>query len=60
MMVPTSLNRTLFVATGYGPVASDGVLRCTIPNGTVIPPLGYFLCVNSVGYSRVVPDLRQR
>ena len=37
--------------TGYGLVASDGVLRCTIPNGTVIPPLGYFLCVNSVGYS---------
>jgi hypothetical protein len=37
--------------TGYAIVASDGVVRCTIPNGTVIPSLGYFLCVNSVGYS---------
>lgn len=37
--------------TGYGIVASDGVLRCTIPNGTVIPRNGHFLCVNSNGYS---------
>jgi hypothetical protein len=37
--------------TGYGVAASDGVLRCTIPNGTVIPNKGHFLCVNSVGYS---------
>ena len=36
---------------GYGVAASDGVLRCTIPNGTVIPARGHFLCVNSVGYS---------
>jgi hypothetical protein len=26
-------------------------LRCTIPNGTVIPARGHFLCVNSLGYS---------
>ncbi len=38
-------------SAGYGVVASDGVLRCTIPNGTVIPARGHFLCTNSVGYS---------
>jgi hypothetical protein len=37
--------------TGYGVAASDGVLRCTIPNGTVIPARGHFLCVNSVAFS---------
>jgi hypothetical protein len=37
--------------TGYGVAASDGVLRCTIPNGTVIPARGHYLCANSVGYS---------
>jgi hypothetical protein len=37
--------------TGYGVDASDGVLRCTIPNGTVIPARGHFLCVNSVAFS---------
>lgn len=37
--------------TGYGIVASNGVVRCTIPNGTVIPNKGHYLCVNSVGYS---------
>jgi uncharacterized repeat protein (TIGR01451 family) len=36
---------------GYGIVASDGVLRCTIPNGTVIPRAGHFLCANSAGYT---------
>ncbi|MCA1594394.1 MAG: lamin tail domain-containing protein [Acidobacteria bacterium] len=36
---------------GYGVVASDGTLRCTIPNGTVIPARGHYLCANSVGYS---------
>ena len=37
--------------TGYGVAASDGVIRCSIPNGTVIPNRGHYLCVNSVGYS---------
>ncbi len=37
--------------TGYGVAASDGVTRCSIPNGTVIPNRGHYLCVNSVGYS---------
>jgi hypothetical protein len=38
-------------SAGYGVAASDGVLRCTIPNGTTIPAHGHYLCVNSVGYS---------
>jgi uncharacterized repeat protein (TIGR01451 family) len=37
--------------SGYGIVASDGVLRCSIPNGAIIPAKGHFLCVNSNGYS---------
>jgi hypothetical protein len=37
--------------SGYGIAASDGVVRCTIPNGTVIPARGYWLCANSAGYS---------
>lgn len=37
--------------SGYGVAASDGTTRCSIPNGTVIPNRGHFLCVNSVGYS---------
>ena len=37
--------------TGYAVAASDGVVRCTIPNGTVIPARGHYLCTNSVAYS---------
>jgi hypothetical protein len=37
--------------TGYGIAASDGTTRCSIPNGTVIPNRGHYLCVNSIGYS---------
>jgi Lamin Tail Domain len=37
--------------TGYAIAASDGVTRCSIPNGTIIPARGHYLCVNSVGYS---------
>ena len=36
---------------GYALAASDGVARCAIPNGTVLPPRGRYLCVNSVAYS---------
>lgn len=36
---------------GYAVAASNGVVRFTIPNGTVIPARGHFLGVNSVGYS---------
>jgi hypothetical protein len=42
---------TAISGTGYGVAASDGVLRCTIPNATVIPAGGHFLCTNSVAYS---------
>ena len=35
----------------YGVAASDGTTRCSVPNGTVIPNRGHYLCVNSVGYS---------
>jgi len=37
--------------SGYGVAASDGTLRCSIPNGTVIPARGHYLCTNSVAYS---------
>lgn len=37
--------------SGYAVAASNGVARCVIPNGTVIPNRGHYLCVNSVGYS---------
>ncbi|HEX6047330.1 MAG TPA: hypothetical protein VFZ22_22765 [Pyrinomonadaceae bacterium] len=37
--------------SGYAIAASNGVARCVIPNGTVIPNKGHYLCVNSVGYS---------
>ena len=36
---------------GYAVAASNGVARCVIPDGTVIPNRGHYLCVNSVGYS---------
>jgi hypothetical protein len=37
--------------TGYAIAASNGIARCVIPNGTIIPNRGHWLCVNSVGYS---------
>jgi hypothetical protein len=37
--------------TGYAIAAGPGVARCVIPNGTVIPNRGRWLCVNSVAYS---------
>jgi hypothetical protein len=39
------------VGSGFAVAASDAVVRCTIPNGTVIPGRGHFLCTNSVAYS---------
>jgi uncharacterized repeat protein (TIGR01451 family) len=41
-------------SAGYAVAASDGVIRCTIPNGTIIPLRGHYLCVNGTadtGYS---------
>jgi hypothetical protein len=37
--------------TGYAIAASNGVVRCTIPNGTVIPARGHYLCVNNTAFS---------
>lgn len=37
--------------TGLGVAASDGLLRCSIPNGTVVPGRGHYLCVNSTAFS---------
>ncbi|HEX6622176.1 MAG TPA: lamin tail domain-containing protein, partial [Pyrinomonadaceae bacterium] len=42
---------TLDGAAGYAVAASDGVARCVIPSGTIIPARAHYLCVNSVGYS---------
>lgn len=42
---------TVDASAGYAVAASDGVVRCTIPNGTVIPGRGHYLCANSIGYS---------
>jgi hypothetical protein len=38
-------------SSGFSVAASDGATRCIIPNGTIIPAGGHFLCVNSAGYS---------
>ena len=38
-------------SSGYAVVASDGVARFVIPNGTIIPARGHFLGVNSLAYS---------
>lgn len=38
-------------SSGYALAASDGVIRFVIPNGTIIPPHGHYLGVNSDGYS---------
>jgi subtilisin-like proprotein convertase family protein len=41
---------TMAVA-GFAIVSSDGVVRCVIPAATTLPAGGFFLCVNSLGYS---------
>src|SRR5262245_28644015 len=38
-------------SSGYGLFASDGVMRFSIPNGTVIPARGHYLGVNTIAYS---------
>ena len=38
-------------SAGYAIAASDGIIRCIIPNKTIIPARGHYLCANSVGYS---------
>src|ERR1043166_5405387 len=39
------------VGSGFAVAASDAVVRCTVPNGTVIPGRGHYLCTNSGAYS---------
>jgi hypothetical protein len=39
------------VGSGFAIAASDAIVRCTIPNGTVIPGRGHYLCTNSLAYS---------
>lgn len=48
--VPVTV-RALDGSTGYAVAASDGIVRCIIPNGQIIPAGGHFLCANSAGYS---------
>lgn len=38
------------VGSGFAVAASDATVRCTIPNGTVIPGRGHYLCTNSLAY----------
>jgi hypothetical protein len=38
-------------SAGWALVASDGVVRFTVPAGTVIPGYGHYLAVNALGYS---------
>lgn len=38
-------------SSGWALAASDGVIRFTIPNGTIIPARGHFLGINSNAYS---------
>jgi hypothetical protein len=47
----TAMTVSSLSGTGLGVAASDGTTRCTVPDGTVIPAGGHYLCVNSVGYS---------
>lgn len=39
------------VSSGFAIAASNGVARCVIPNGTIIPAYGHYLCVNTTSYS---------
>lgn len=48
---PHTVNSSDGSMTGYGVAASDGALRFTIPQNTVIPARGHYLGCNSVGYS---------
>ena len=41
-------------SSGLGVAASDGITRCIVPNGTVIPLKGHYLCAHA-GNSLLVP-----
>ncbi|MBV9929162.1 MAG: DUF11 domain-containing protein [Acidobacteria bacterium] len=36
-------------SAGYAVAASDGVIRCVVESGTIIPARGHFLCANNSG-----------
>jgi hypothetical protein len=42
---------TLDGSSGFALVASDGIARFVIPNGTIIQPRGHYLGVNTVAYN---------
>src|SRR5688572_9528228 len=46
--------------TGYAVAASNGVARCVIPNGTVVPNRGHYLCVNSVRSEEHTSELQSQ
>jgi hypothetical protein len=46
-------------SAGLGVFSSDGQLRCTVENGTVIPARGHFLCVNQEEGSSVKSTTRK-
>ncbi|HLL76504.1 MAG TPA: lamin tail domain-containing protein [Pyrinomonadaceae bacterium] len=48
---PHTVNSSDGSNTGYAVAASDGDLRFTIPQNTVIPARGHYLGCNSLGYS---------
>ncbi len=50
---PITVQSADIAGTGFAVVSSDGVTKCVIPNGTVIPDKGHYLCANSAvgGYS---------
>lgn len=50
---PLTVQSIDLAGTGFAVVTSDGTTRCVIPNGTVIPAEGHYLCANSSvgGYS---------
>jgi hypothetical protein len=43
-------------SSGLGIAASDGITRCVIPNGTLIPAGGHYLCAHTSASLPVSPD----
>jgi hypothetical protein len=43
-------------SSGLGIAASDGITRCVVPNGTLIPAGGHYLCAHTSTSVPVAPD----
>lgn len=43
-------------SSGLGVAASDGVTRCVVPNGTLIPAEGHYLCAHAGNSLLITPD----